>query len=215
MFSDEFSSTVTRFLKKIQQEDMKLAKTVYSRIETIFSYQIFDSVIQISENRYSKEDMGLSWPIAMIDPNKKSRITALNYLENKSEMFAKISYQEISKIKRCILNRLKCEDNNYIVGKILTMNVWENVLKKDVDESEICNICVSIGQKWAYMPEIIEKLSQFIHKYIPISNMNLESSKLTESEKLSLQILIWSHDKSKNNWINMTLQNSDSLRLLT
>ena len=188
---------------------------MYSRIEKIFSYQIFDSVIQIAENQYSKEDMGLSWPIAMIDPNKKSRIAALNYLENKAQLFSKISKAEIEKIKRCLLNRLKCEDNSYLVGKMLTMGVWDSILSKEVDESQICNICVSTGQKWAYMPEIIEKLSQFIHKYIPVSSKELKNSKLTDKEKLSIQILIWSNDKSKNDWINKTLQNGDSFNLLT
>jgi hypothetical protein len=79
VFADEFSSALSRYLKKISHDgDKTLAKTVYAKIESIFSYQIFDAVIQVEDsNDYS--NIGQSWPIALIDPKKKSRIAALNH----------------------------------------------------------------------------------------------------------------------------------------
>jgi len=49
VFAEEFSSTLTRYMKKTNDE---ISKIVYQRIEKIFSYQIFDSIIQIPDANY-------------------------------------------------------------------------------------------------------------------------------------------------------------------
>lgn len=213
VFADEFSSALSRYLKKISHDgDKTLAKTVYAKIESIFSYQIFDAVIQVEDsNDYS--NIGQSWPIALIDPKKKSRIAALNHLELRSLDYKLITGEEIQKITRSLLNRLRAEDNSYILRKILALKSWDSLLSSSPSRStELCEIIIKLGQKWAYIPEVIESLALFIGKFLPMGETG--ESGLEGDQKLSLEILIWSNDKSQNSWISGMLENSESLKLL-
>ena len=218
IFPDEFSTTITRYMTKFDNtnpQDKKYVKLVYKKIENIFTYQIFDAVIQVDQGEYSDnmaEGINLTWPIALIDPRKKARILALNYLDQKLKNFEKIDKSESEKIARSLLQRLKAEDNSYILSKILKQKIWFNLLQKVREEitiSEICKVLVAVGQKWSYVPEVIQSLADFIEGHVDV-----ESVSMSRTDKLELQIQTWFNDMTKESWISDSLNCPDSFDLL-
>jgi len=65
------------------------------------------------------------------------------------------------------------------------MKVWDEIIRKISLDNErlesLCNTCIAIGQKWSYIPDVIQNLSTFIHNYLNTQNM----VNLKEDDKLA------------------------------
>ena len=93
-------------------------------------------------------------------------------MESKTKDLEHIDQKEVEKIGRSLLLRLKAEDNSYVLSKILNLKIWSFLFRKilnfSTSISEICSLCIAIGKKWSFVPEVIENLSKFIGAHIDI-----------------------------------------------